>query len=104
MIQRIAAATDKQSATADELSSSMEGIANHTKLTSDESAAIEATSRDLKDVGDNLSELAAWFKVGSQKDSSDKETINRRIHNVENSWPSEKDPALSACAGFPYIQ
>jgi methyl-accepting chemotaxis protein len=96
MIDQIAAASDQQSCTADELSSSMEGIAMHAKSTMDASDHIEATSRDLKHVANNLNELAVWFKTEEQDDTSDQEVRKDNDRKALNTQTSVRGPSLSA--------
>lgn len=63
MVQRIAAATEQQSAASEEVSQNMEHIAGITKQSSASTEQIKVSSAELAKLASNLKEMTAWFKV-----------------------------------------
>jgi methyl-accepting chemotaxis protein len=64
MVQRIAAATEEQSAASEEVTQTMETISNISKQSSASTAQIKTSSEDLAKLAAELKEMAAFFKVG----------------------------------------
>ena len=65
MIERIATASEEQSATAWQVASSFERIAEITRRTESDTDEIMRSSSELHQIVEELSSMAAWFKVGS---------------------------------------
>jgi methyl-accepting chemotaxis protein len=63
MVQRIAAATEQQSAASEEVSQNMEHIADITKRSSASTEQIKGSSAELAKLASGLQEMTAWFKV-----------------------------------------
>ncbi|TAN41119.1 MAG: methyl-accepting chemotaxis protein [Nitrospirae bacterium] len=63
MVQRIATATEEQSAVSGEVSQNMDNIAAITKHLSDSIAGIKGTAEELSKVASDLNLMAGWFKV-----------------------------------------
>ncbi|MFA5073246.1 MAG: methyl-accepting chemotaxis protein [Nitrospirota bacterium] len=63
MVQRIAAATEQQSAASEEVTQNMENIAGITKSTSSSTERIKQSSADLSRLSSELKQMTAWFKV-----------------------------------------
>jgi len=66
MVGRIATAAEQQSATAQQVASSVESIAEITRRTEAETEEVMRSSSELQRVVDELYGMAAWFKTGSQ--------------------------------------
>jgi len=64
MVQRIAAATEQQSAAAEEVSQNMEHISDITKQSSASTSQIKVSATDLARLAAELKETTAWFKLG----------------------------------------
>jgi len=63
MVQRIAAATEQQSAAAEEVSQNMEHIADITRHSSASTGQIKQSASDLAQLAAELKELTTWFQV-----------------------------------------
>jgi len=63
MVQRIAAATEQQSAATEEVSQNMEHIAGITKQTASSTDQIKVSAAELARLASSLKEMAAWFQV-----------------------------------------
>jgi len=63
MVQRIAAATEEQSAASEEVSQNMESIAGITRQTAASTEQIKASAEGLAKLAVDLKETAAWFKI-----------------------------------------
>ena len=63
MVQRIAAATEEQSAATDQVSRSMESIADFSRRTAASTEQIKSSAGSLARLALNLRENAAWFRV-----------------------------------------
>lgn len=63
MIERIATASEQQSATAQQVACRVESIAEITRRTQDETDDIMRSSGELQKLADELSAIASWFKV-----------------------------------------
>lgn len=63
MIQRIAAATEEQSAAAEQVTQNMENISGITKQASASSEQLRQSAADLARLAAELNQTAAWFKV-----------------------------------------
>jgi methyl-accepting chemotaxis protein len=63
MVQRIAAATEEQSAATDQVSRSMESIADFSRRTAASTEQIKSSAGNLSRLALNLRENVAWFKV-----------------------------------------
>jgi methyl-accepting chemotaxis protein len=63
MVQRIAAATEQQSAAVEEVSQNMEHIADITKQSSASTEQIKVSAFELAKLASNLKSMTAWFKV-----------------------------------------
>ena len=63
MVQRIAAATEQQSAATEEVSQNMEHIAGITKQTASSTDQIKVSAAELARLAASLKEMAAWFQV-----------------------------------------
>jgi methyl-accepting chemotaxis protein len=63
MVQRIAAATEQQSAATEEVSQNMEHIAGITNQSSASTEQIKVSAAELAKLASNLKEMTAWFRV-----------------------------------------
>ncbi|MFA5073245.1 MAG: methyl-accepting chemotaxis protein [Nitrospirota bacterium] len=63
MVQRIAAATEQQSAASEQVTQNMETIATITKKTTISTNQIKQSSADLAHLTTRLNEITTWFKV-----------------------------------------
>jgi methyl-accepting chemotaxis protein len=63
MVQRIAAATEEQSAATEEVTQNMEHISSITKRAAGSSDQIKASAAELEGLSLRLKEMIAWFKV-----------------------------------------
>jgi len=63
MVQRIAAATEQQSAATEEVSQNMEHIADITKQSSASTEQIKVSASELAKLASNLKEMTSWFKM-----------------------------------------
>jgi methyl-accepting chemotaxis protein len=63
MVQRIAAATEQQSAASEEVTQNMENISNITKQSSASTEQIKVSATELARLAAGLKEMTAWFKV-----------------------------------------
>lgn len=64
MVTRIATASEQQSATASEVSTSMEQIEGVTRASESSTGEVNRAAQELARLADKLSEMAAWFKGG----------------------------------------
>jgi methyl-accepting chemotaxis protein len=69
MVQRIAAATEQQSAATEEVTQSMEGIASITNSTSASTEQIKGAAADLARLATELQETTSWFKLNERSAS-----------------------------------
>ncbi|WP_052263335.1 methyl-accepting chemotaxis protein [Geobacter pickeringii] len=67
MVGRIATASEEQSATAQQVAASVESIADITRRTEAETDEIMRSSSELQRIADELSSMAAWFKVSGNR-------------------------------------
>ncbi|RNC70418.1 MAG: methyl-accepting chemotaxis protein [Desulfuromonadales bacterium] len=67
MVERIATASEQQSATAQQVAASVENIAEITRRTETETDEIMRSSLELQRIADELSSMAAWFKVSERQ-------------------------------------
>ena len=63
MVQRIAVATEEQSSASEEVSHSMEGIADITRQLNNSIVEIKRASNELSKIATELNTMAGWFKV-----------------------------------------
>jgi len=63
MVQRIAAATEQQSAASEEVTQNMENISSITKQSSSSTEQIKVSATELARLAAGLKEMTAWFKV-----------------------------------------
>ena len=63
MVQRIAAATEQQSAASEEVTQNMENISGITKQSSASTEQIKVSATELARLAAGLKEMTAWFKV-----------------------------------------
>jgi methyl-accepting chemotaxis protein len=63
MVQRIAAATEQQSAATEEVTQNMEHISDITKQTSASTEQIKVSAQDLARLAAELNQTSAWFKL-----------------------------------------
>jgi len=63
MVQRIAAATEQQSAASEEVTQNMEHISEITKRSAESTRQITQSSADLAKLAVDLQEMMSWFKV-----------------------------------------
>ena len=63
MVERIATAAEQQSATAHQVSSSVENIAEITRRNEADTTEVMRASEELKRIADELAGMAKWFKV-----------------------------------------
>jgi len=64
MIQRIATATEEQSAAGEEISASVERIAVETRNSQEETRSIQEAAGDLSAMAEQLQAAVSWFKTG----------------------------------------
>jgi len=67
MVQRIAAATEEQSAASEEVSQNMETIAGITRQTATSTEQIKSSAEALAKLAVDLKETAAWFKMAGAR-------------------------------------
>ena len=63
MVQRIAAATEEQSAATDQVSRSMESIADFSRRTAASTEQIKSSAGSLTRLAMDLKDNVAWFRV-----------------------------------------
>jgi methyl-accepting chemotaxis protein len=63
MVQRIAAATEEQSAASEQVTQNMENISSITKRAADSSDQIKVSAAELAKLSVGLKEITAFFKV-----------------------------------------
>lgn len=67
MVERIATASEEQSATAHQVSSSVESIAEITRRNEADTTEVMRSAEELKRIADELARMAQWFKVANQR-------------------------------------
>jgi len=63
MVQRIAAATEEQSAASEEVSQNMEHISEITNRSASSTAQITQSAEDLAKLAMELKEMTSWFRM-----------------------------------------
>ena len=63
MVQRIAAATEQQSAASEQVTQNMENISGITKQSSASTTQIKVSAGELARLASGLKEMTAWFKT-----------------------------------------
>jgi methyl-accepting chemotaxis protein len=76
MVQRIAAATEEQSAATEQVSQNMENIAGISRRTAASTEQIKSSAEALAKLAVDLKETAAWFKVNGSSAALQKTSLN----------------------------
>jgi len=77
MVQRIAAATEEQSATTEQVTQNMENISGIAKQSSASTEQIKVSSADLARLAGGLRETAGWFKLSGQGPALHTESVRK---------------------------